>query len=287
MHLPWSHPRCIVCLESTPLTEEHVIPGALGGRLVVKFLCKPCNDRMGELESGLKRDPSVRLAVENLRTTLPTLAKSIDEGQTFFVTSEAGRVRGVVRKGRFKVRGTQGEEDSLILPTDRGRDALAGMLRKAHSEAEVGELLARFDSAPEDVAIDLGEHRAIRRSHDDPRPALVDPLVGGLPILKMAHEFLGCHLGSAVYDSRLDHIREVLLERVVAPDVYRVERLRGERYRPTHGLVMEQSVPHVVVQVRLFGWLGFRVHFLRVAWGGAKYVYTLDLTTGEEAGRQI
>jgi hypothetical protein len=283
----WSEPRCIICLETKLLTDEHIIPKAIGGRLAVRFLCKPCNDRMGELEGGLKKDPAVRLAVEHLRPTLPALADSIDDGQKFFVISDAERVRGSKSDGVFKVRGGPADEGSLILPTDDARKTLGGMLRKAHSEAEAQEMLARFDAAPNDVSVDLGEQWAIKRSHDDPRPALIDPRIDDEPILKMAYEFLACHVMSGIYNPRLNEIRGVLRERMPAPHAYSVERVHGSRYRPIHGLVMERAAPHVVIQVRLFGWYGFRVHFLAIAWGGDRYVYTLDLSRREHASRRL
>jgi hypothetical protein len=287
MRMLWPDPRCIICLESKPLTDEHLIPEAIGGRLAVRFLCKPCNDRMGELESRLKQDPAVRLAVEHLRPVVPKLADSIDNGQKFFVTGDAGRMRGSKSDGVFKIRGGHADDGSLILPTDEARKALGGILRKAHSEAEVHEMLARFDAAPNDVPIDLGELWAIKRAHDDPRPALVDPRIDDVPVLKMAYEFLACHLMSGIYNPRLDEIRAALHGAKPASDVYRVERVRATGYRPIHGIVMERSVPHVVIQIRLFGWYGFRVHFLRIAWGGDRYVYTLDLATREHASRPL
>jgi hypothetical protein len=42
--------RCIFCLSSEPatgFTDEHVFPEAVGGTLVVPFVCKACNDRLG------------------------------------------------------------------------------------------------------------------------------------------------------------------------------------------------------------------------------------------------
>jgi hypothetical protein len=42
--------RCAFCLSSEPpsgFSEEHVFPEAIGGTLVVPFVCKACNDRLG------------------------------------------------------------------------------------------------------------------------------------------------------------------------------------------------------------------------------------------------
>jgi uncharacterized protein YlaI len=132
MRLPWQHPRCILCLSTASLRDEHIIPKHLGGRLVVTFLCHACNSTMGEAEDALKRDPSVRLAVENLRKEIPERAETLTEGQHYFVESKAGRARGTVKSRRFKVRGRRAPDGSLILPTDEGRKALAGLLASPH-----------------------------------------------------------------------------------------------------------------------------------------------------------
>lgn len=42
--------RCIICLKeksAAEFTDEHVFPEAIGGRVVVQTVCKPCNDRLG------------------------------------------------------------------------------------------------------------------------------------------------------------------------------------------------------------------------------------------------
>jgi len=39
--------QCFSCLSSKPLTEEHIIPQAIGGRLKANLYCKECNDTFG------------------------------------------------------------------------------------------------------------------------------------------------------------------------------------------------------------------------------------------------
>ena len=40
--------RCFTCTELRPLTEEHVIPQAIGGRLKARLYCKECNETLGD-----------------------------------------------------------------------------------------------------------------------------------------------------------------------------------------------------------------------------------------------
>jgi hypothetical protein len=42
--------RCIICVSEKrddEFSDEHVFPEAIGGRIVVRTVCKPCNDRLG------------------------------------------------------------------------------------------------------------------------------------------------------------------------------------------------------------------------------------------------
>ena len=83
------------------MTAEHIIPEQIGGKLSARFLCKPCNDHLGHgVEPAVKKDPSIRLAVEYLKVQLP---KQILEGLTYVGTGESGMVRGKVKGGEFRV----------------------------------------------------------------------------------------------------------------------------------------------------------------------------------------
>jgi len=285
--LDWPHDRCILCLTAGPLTYEHIIPGFLGGRLQVRFLCG-CNSKVGSREAVLKSDPSIRLAIEHLKDQIPGTAASVIEGQPFFAESPRGKVRGIVKRQRFQISASREPDGSWVQPTKAGRKTIAAWLSEQHEAAEVERLLRQFDEAPDDTAIDLGPSiRAIKWSHGDPRPALGGRLVDDGPILKIAYEFLACHLMGAIYHLRFDDIRAAILGRPGRSGAYRIERLRGEGYAPMHGLALEAGTPYIIVQVRFFGWLAFRVHFLRVAWGGPRYVYTLDLIRSAGYCKQI
>ena len=44
--------KCIFCLEKAEASEEHVIPDSIGGRLVIKEVCKTCNSKLGKSVDG-------------------------------------------------------------------------------------------------------------------------------------------------------------------------------------------------------------------------------------------
>jgi len=56
---------CVFCHRRLPdvtLTEEHVFPDAIGGRLVLKCVCKSCNDQLGSyVDNQLTEDFLVRM----------------------------------------------------------------------------------------------------------------------------------------------------------------------------------------------------------------------------------
>lgn len=39
--------KCIICLQTNTMSEEHIIPLFLGGKLTINNVCAPCNNRMG------------------------------------------------------------------------------------------------------------------------------------------------------------------------------------------------------------------------------------------------
>lgn len=280
MEVPWPDNRCILCLHSGPLTSEHIIPKALGGCLRVKFLCKKCNDEIGaRVEADVKRDPSIRLAIENLSGQIPELAKALSEGQIYLGESKRGPVRGKVKRGVFRVMASKETDNSLIQPTEDARKTLENLLQEIFpDEASVPSALERFDEAAEDTRIKIAEGiEVIKWSIGAVHPALDGPMIEDTLPLKVSFEYLACHLGATIYDDRLNDIRNSLLNQQASPDCYRVERLRGTVYAPFHGIVIEENAPHVIVQIRLFGWLVYRVHFLRIALDGPRFVYTLDL----------
>jgi hypothetical protein len=149
------------------------------------------------------------------------------------------------------------------------------------------QAVSRFDDAPDNKRVEIApgieaiKWRVDRLEIDLSHAQFMDPLIP----TKIAFEFLACHVGPAVYDDvpQLSQIRSALRNKQMNTDVLLVERLTSNKYEPFHGIVFEGNDPYARVQVRLFGWLAFRVHFLHLAVSGPRYVYTQRLDSGEEA----
>src|SRR5258708_29391337 len=116
MKTPWLGDRCIICLENDALSEEHVIPEALGGDLTCDFLCKPCNDVFGSsFEAKAKTDPAIRIAAAKLRSEIPLIHDRIEHGQQYVAQSGPARVRGVFQQGAVTPLPSRHNDGSLMV----------------------------------------------------------------------------------------------------------------------------------------------------------------------------
>lgn len=282
----WSHDRCIVCLAQKDLTVEHIIPRQIGGRLTARFLCKPCNDQLGHrVEADVRADPSIRLAAENLQDQIPDLAKAIREGQTYVASGPGGRAMGTVKRGKFQIDGAMREKGSVVQPTPEACKHLQRVLAKRGLDPNaIQQLLGKFEEAPDNTVVKLGlDLHAIRWGIDEIHPVLEGPFLSPAVLAKIAYEFLACHDGDLILSEspQVAGLRAVV--RGDSEEAIQLEWLTSRRYRPLHGLAMEQCSDHTVVRVCLFGWLVCRVHLRTVGLLSRPYfIYTCELDTGEE-----
>src|SRR5262249_33190043 len=166
MLVPWKYDRCIVCLRQAKLTKEHLIPESLGGRLVTKFLCQPCNSTFGSRADVIARsDPSIRLAIGNLAKRLPSLAQKLSENQSYVAKSAGGWVKGDVKKRRFQVRSTRLADGSFIQPTHVAHRTVENILRKSgHEEPFLLDALHLFENTPENERVEIAPGLEIVKS---------------------------------------------------------------------------------------------------------------------------
>ena len=205
MNVDWDGKSCILCLKTAPLTCEHIIPESIGGQLTCSFLCKDCNSFLGaKIEAALREDPSIRLSTDYIRRVKPELAIRIEEGLGFFVNCSDGPGKAYQKDGNIRLTPRKASDGTLILPADMARASIEKMMQRAEiPAADASQALARFDSAkinePEEVY--PGVHAIYRESteieRDLSRAKLANPLIA----VKIAFEFLACHLGESIYDA--------------------------------------------------------------------------------------
>lgn len=293
MEIPWFSNQCILCLKSGNLSEEHIIPEAIGGSLTIRFLCTDCNSSLGRtVENAAKADPSIRIALENLSRDIPELYSLITENQPFFGHSKAGRVPGFFRNGQFYVQSKKMADGSLVQPTKNAKKSIETILkRQGCTKSQIAKALSKFDDAQSNEITDIypsleackWDIERIELNFDGTSP--MNPL---LP-LKIAFEFIACHLGASICatEPQLEEIRNSLAIQDTDNECFQVERLNAEEYKPFHGIVFEGNNPHAQVQIRLFGRLAFRVHFKRLKVHAPRCVYTHFLDANLEDLRII
>lgn len=288
MKVPWPVEKCILCHGDATLSEEHLIPEALGGKLTADFLCALCNSELGRnLESNAKSDPSVIMSAKIMAHKFPPLASRIVESHPHIAYSDNGPAMGYFKDGDFRIKSQKLENGSIIQPTDLARKTLFKLLNKSKcQELTTQQAIPAFDDAPYNKRVEIAQGleaikwRVDRLEIDLAHAQSMDLLI---PV-KIAFEFLACHLGPAVYGDvpPLSQVKSALMKKKMNTDVLLVERLTSNKYEPFHGIVFEGNDPYAKVQVRLFGWLAFRVHFLHLSVSGPRYVYTHRLDSGEE-----
>lgn len=263
-----------------------MIPRSLGGRLTVDFLCAPCNGDLGHrIDALAKKDPAIALAIRDLEVTHPVQAQRLVEGMDLIVHSEGGSSKARRRGTDIRIRSHQLPDGSLVQPTHDARESVRIILEKRGTQpVPLEEALRKFDSAPPDERVEVEPGlEIVKWTVSRVQLDLSGPRLNPLLPLKIAFEFLGCHIGAAIYDPAppLEAIRESLRSGQLDGSV-EIEFLRAEREQPLHGLLFEGNHPYARVQLRLFGKLAYRVHFKNLAVGDTRFVYTHMLASDEE-----
>jgi HNH endonuclease len=288
--IPWKHDRCILCLlpfaSERPRSEEHVIPDSLGGILTCRFLCKPCNDKLGQtFEAQARLAPELRRAVATLGAGLASLAESFEIGTRYrseFSGETAEQIVG--RNGQLGAAKLSG--GSLIVPEAKTSKSLAGFLRASGaSEMDVARATSAWESAQPGAVTDVGYGIAVRKWQDHPStPTYSEPPLNALVPLKIAYEFAALLLGGAIYQPlpTLEKIREALAnaDEAFAADLVGV--FHASKPAPFHGIAYQGNRPVAEFQVRLFGNFAYVVPLQGIAINHVPLVYTHFLDSGED-----
>ncbi len=256
------------------------------------FLCASCNSHLGHaVDATARSDPSVALAIHQFHSEHPQRADSLREGMPYRVRSADGTSEAKIKRGGLRVRSEKLEDGSLVQPTDVARRSVATMLRRAgYPEAPLEAALQKFDTAPDERRVEIAPGLEVAKwLITQARPDLSgSPLSPILPA-KIAYEFLACHVGASIYGTAgpLSELRHVLSALSFEETAVRIEYLQADRSHPIHGIVVERSEPNVLIQIRLFGSLAYRVHFPRVGFSGPRFVYTHDLVSDRDGARLV
>jgi hypothetical protein len=291
--LPWKDRRCIVCLieREGGLSNAHVIPRSVGGRLAVKNVCADCNGRLGHTaEAGLNRDPRIRIAIEELQAQIPNLAEKMRAGQEFIAKDEELLIRATPQGEGYRILDSPQQGGSRIKDPKRAWDEIETTLRRqlGASDEQIAAVRAVHDAAVEGELVELAPGLAIKKgSVEDFGLPFTEPLVEDICLLSIAYLFLSLLMQGAVYDRAFDRIRNTL-QGGKSDESWSVESflVRSRPHEPWHGLSINRALPYFIVQVRLFGQHAWEVAFRHISCRLELLparAYHVDLQSGEEA----
>jgi hypothetical protein len=224
-----------------------------------------------------------------MSTDMPELARILSAKQPYLIDGPGGVAKGYLLNGEFMVAAEKKPDGSLIQETHEARRTIDTILfREGHDAPFRADALRRLDEAPANVRVSISPTlEAVKWQGSELKLALDGPLMDPAVAVKTAYEFLACHLGADIYGdhSTLVECRRMLRDGTLDPSWISVDRLHADKAQAFHGLVFEGNSPHATVQIRLFGKLAFRVHFLRLALGGPRFQYTHYLTDNSEQVR--
>lgn len=253
MQIPWGENKCILCLEEKEMTKEHLIPESLWGKLFCEFLCEKCNSKLGgDIEKNIKHDIAIRLAVEAMAEKIPKLLTKFRDKQDYILKTKSGeKIPGKIRDGQFFVNGL----NSGVELGQRTQSWPYSFNKERKKQA--GKIIP-----------DLSKNNDINE----------------LVLLKIAYEFLALRIGNLIYRDFPDLVdsRKMLQDFYFDSQFIKIEPLHANQYRPFHGVGFEKNTPYIVIQIRLFDWIAYRVHFTRTALKGPMFRYTNHLDLGKE-----
>jgi hypothetical protein len=268
MNLTWTDDRCIVCAlalherlircsKTAALTEEHLIPEAIGGRLICNFLCQNCNSQLGQIEARLKNNAGIRLAIDNLKSTLPELWATMSNNQRYVAVGPDGTLGAKLKNGEIRVNSSKGIDGSIIRPADDSARTVRTMLqRRGANQDEIANAIAKLKESPEGSRVKIADGIEVLKSTPTAiHPALNSQGIDQRALLKVAYEYLALNLGPKILHEYFDPIRWALSEDGSVPSCCRLEelRVRDPGYQPFHGLAVKRTGSGMTVTIRLFG----------------------------------
>lgn len=87
--------RCIFCLEERPPSEEHVFPDAIGGKLTINRVCKPCNDTLGSTVDKLVTEHGLVIMRRHQLGMIDSRGKTVSPFGTLFRRATIGEAPGL------------------------------------------------------------------------------------------------------------------------------------------------------------------------------------------------
>jgi hypothetical protein len=272
--------KCILCLERPADSREHPLPECIGGTLEAFVLCTPCNCNSGSnFVSQLKKDPTIRTAVQALRGRIPEFASQFEEGLLFHAEGAAGIAVEVSRKGdTWKTKARDRNADGLIMDTGDVPKYIRNTLRKQgfsgpEAESWVDRLAACENG--EELRLPSGDIQ-IKNKATVQLPKFTEGFLDDRFPALIAFEFLALCVGKLIFDPVFDAVRKYICFGTATEQVHVVPK-RAHEFEPAHVVRFEVEEGGLTVFIEFFRYYVFEVTFRGIPTPPKEIVYLQDL----------
>ncbi len=273
--------QCIACCKNDADSFEHIIPKCIGGRFQINFLCSSCNNfKFGsKLVGGLKKDPSIRIAISNLRKQLPDLYQSMENGQDYVASNKSGdSVKLKLKEGRHEVKFEKREDGSLIVDPDIGKSNISKILEKdGCSPQDIQQYIQDIDSMPENKTVNLTKRSGVtKHSIDSIVPDLGSDFIDDKLVALIAYEFLALICGKNIYNHSLGFLRDFINEGICTERI-NIQQFQADNYDTFHSICSEVRDNETNIKISFFRWLVYVVNIKNFSYSGPDIVFREDL----------
>ena len=282
--------KCILCRKNPADSWEHIIPESIGGRLQVKVLCLSCNNTLGsKLISQVKADSSIRLAVKNLKNEIPGLFEVMENGQIYYATDiNKNLVKLKYKNSKLEIIANKKEDNSIVIDSKKAikNKNIEKILKKdGLSKDEIVDKIQFFEKLKDNKIVRLSKNTKIVKWSIEPESIfsnLQDSFIDEKVIVLIAYEFLSLLIGNLIYEDNFDFVREYIRKGEISKKLI-IESLTSKHYSPCHEIYSELSETEIVINIILFRWIVYKVHFKKFKLLGiTDFVYLEDLKNKRE-----
>ena len=249
---------CSICLEEKELTFEHIIPESLGGILETDIQCADCNNKKlgSKLVSKAKKTYTIRLAVNYLKNNLPKLFKQIEEGQEYIArkndttTSEA-----VIKDGVIKSKAEKASDGSINVDRQDSEKKIREIFAKEGlSKEEIDSRLDEFKNIEVDKPHKLTDSiTVVKRKFVSWFQKPSEPYMDERVIALIAYNYLCMVIGDIIIDSKMNFIREFILNGTKTDNLIIEQIPYTNEYKPYHKIFSEPEETEIKITIVLFG----------------------------------
>jgi len=265
--------QCFACLEHTTLTDEHIIPQSIGGRLTDKLYCKECNDIFGrtidkEISSNFGHIGTALQIQRERGKTQPFEVKEIKSDTQFHFNGQNLKRKKPIVKFKVKEDGETLDWADVTARSEEELDKIMGSIRTKYRMSGSDQRSEERHPGPIDTTyVKVFDTNLIRRA-----------------VTKMAYSFLCYKVSSTEVLSEPFHSTRAYIRSGIKDDLASANfvhtRFMCDYIRPLHKIHISLNRRNglVVGYVMIFGIYRFTVllatgYSSRLEWPCLDYTY--------------